>query len=577
MKFDQYLICLLSFTLLITVWFTCFATFGESTIGIDDANIFKVYARNLADGYGFVYNRGGERVEGFSSFLYTLAIAGIYKITGNFDAPVLFLNLILLCLITLLTLNIITKAVADLKIVEKPNSFWHVALLTVILLLINPYFVLWTSISQMDTGLWTLMILLNVWLLQKSMLNPSKKSSLLGSAIAVCMLIFTRTEGMALGPVLIFFHCLAIIRSNIKKTEKFIYCIGILLTPLLFTIALTYFRLEYFGWPLPNTFYAKVSPDIIYRLGEGVQYFFIYITNNLFVLPILVAITHSLLQQLHLSKTENKKNWLAIDIANISGLLSLLYIAGVIFKGGDHFAGGRFFQPVWPLLVIFVVTKLYNQYLGDKIKSWSTETWIKFFILTCAIIIIGQLPTQVRPLQRFGNFHYELWIPESGRETGALLNQIFSDKDHAPTIGVITAGGVALTYQGEVYDLLGLNESSIAHDGGQRKGLTNHASLNPNLVLKKSPEILMPQVINFRLLYQVDSPLELLRHNSLFAQQLLQNQSIRDRYRLVWLSPTKINPNLEQNIDGVIVYGQNQWLDVIKQNNQVQVIELESL
>ena len=560
----------------ITSWFMYFLVFGESTIGIDDANIFKVYARNLADGHGFVYNPGGERVEGFSSFLYTLAIAGVYKLTGSFDAPVLFLNLLFLCLITLLTLSITTKAVSPhFNISDKPSNYWRVGFLTVILIILNPYFVLWTSISQMDTGLWTLMILLNVWLLQKTISNPSNILNILGSVIAICMLIFTRPEGMALGLMLIFLHCLPVIRPGIKNSTKIMNCAGLFTVPLLFTLTLTYFRLEYFGWPLPNTYYAKVSPDIIYRLGEGIRYFYIYITNNLFVLPILAAIIHSLTQQFHLIKTDNKKSWLSLDITNISGLLSLLYMAGVIFKGGDHFAGGRFFQPVWPLLVIFVVTKLFNYYLKDKIKSWTTEVWIKFFLLTAAILIIGHLPTQLRTLQRFGNFHYELWIPESGRETGALLNQMFSDNDRQPTIGVITAGGIALTYQGEVYDLLGLNDTSIAHDGGQRKGLTNHASLNPELVLKESPEILMPQVTNFQLLNQVDSPKELLLHNYLFAQQLLQNQLVRDQYCLAWLSPTKINPNLEQSIEGVVVLGENQWLDLIKQHNQVQVIELE--
>ena len=34
--------------------------------GIDDANIFFTYASNLAGGEGFVYNAGGERVEGFA-------------------------------------------------------------------------------------------------------------------------------------------------------------------------------------------------------------------------------------------------------------------------------------------------------------------------------------------------------------------------------------------------------------------------------------------------------------------------------------------------------------------------------
>lgn len=36
---------------------------GRPCIGVDDANITLVYARNLSRGHGFVYTPGGERVE----------------------------------------------------------------------------------------------------------------------------------------------------------------------------------------------------------------------------------------------------------------------------------------------------------------------------------------------------------------------------------------------------------------------------------------------------------------------------------------------------------------------------------
>ena len=41
----------------------------------DDAFISFRYARNLADGYGLVFNPGGERVEGYSNFLWVTVLA----------------------------------------------------------------------------------------------------------------------------------------------------------------------------------------------------------------------------------------------------------------------------------------------------------------------------------------------------------------------------------------------------------------------------------------------------------------------------------------------------------------------
>jgi len=42
------------------------------SIGIDDANITQAYAQHLAQGLGYVYNAGGERVEGSTSLLWTV-------------------------------------------------------------------------------------------------------------------------------------------------------------------------------------------------------------------------------------------------------------------------------------------------------------------------------------------------------------------------------------------------------------------------------------------------------------------------------------------------------------------------
>ena len=47
----------------------------------DDAFISFRYARNLVNGDGLVFNRG-ERVEGYTNFLWILELAGIWKILG---------------------------------------------------------------------------------------------------------------------------------------------------------------------------------------------------------------------------------------------------------------------------------------------------------------------------------------------------------------------------------------------------------------------------------------------------------------------------------------------------------------
>jgi hypothetical protein len=49
---------------------------GRYAFLTDDAYISFRYARNLAHGHGLVFNPGGERVEGYSNFLWTVVLAG---------------------------------------------------------------------------------------------------------------------------------------------------------------------------------------------------------------------------------------------------------------------------------------------------------------------------------------------------------------------------------------------------------------------------------------------------------------------------------------------------------------------
>src|SRR3712207_6229080 len=89
---------LLSLILTGIVSFGAFFLFNRPLTGIDDANIYFVYARNLADGHGFVYNVGGERVEGFTSLLWTLICALAFKGSAYPELTLFLINIILVSL-----------------------------------------------------------------------------------------------------------------------------------------------------------------------------------------------------------------------------------------------------------------------------------------------------------------------------------------------------------------------------------------------------------------------------------------------------------------------------------------------
>lgn len=646
-------------SLTVGVWLVGFGYTNQSPQGIDDANIFKVYARNLAEGRGFVYQEGGQKVEGFTSLLYTLVLSGVYSLTGELDWSVVGLSLVTLMGVVGMSVWLATWLVQDgglRTLLDKDRPIPRLLAMTLMLiwLLLSPYFVLWIGISQMDVGLWTVLILGSVtwsaWVLAKQSINSHSWWQVIIGVGLITLLSLCRPEGMVLAGLLVGVYLLKVIidwsggnqtgfmrmlgkwkmlqfaqkakylklvqsythtlcnnlrssKSDIESKESVemlkqvqhdgmcftsiqgdLFNFSILLASwLLAIIGLTAFRLSYFGYPLPNTYYAKVSPDIWYRLGQGLIYGWEWVSHNwlagleLLILMIVVAWSLRLVwQRRTLSLPEST--------LMIASWWSLVMLGLSIVSGGDHFVGWRFMQPIWPLLGLvwlgfLSVTRF--EWWQKICQNWSPVTVLA--VLT--VIMLGtQLLVITDERYGFGHFQYETFIPQNGRLTGELLNQWFdvdSEQDEGmgrlPVVGVITAGGFAWEYQGEVFDLLGLNEVSIAHDGGQRKGLKNHASLNTELTLAKSPDLLMPTALSFGQMQTAGAINELLLHNTIFAKELFRNEQLRGQYRLVWMGEKKsVDSNKTQPFTsslGLIVFVRKEYLETIQ--DQFMIVEIE--
>lgn len=609
--FKYYLPILMVISLTVGVWLVGFGYTNQSPQGIDDANIFKVYARNLADGRGFVYLEGGERVEGFTSLLYTIVLSGIYGLTGELDWSVVGLSLVTLMGVVGISAWLATWIVGgenreDLSTADNHGTLKQVQgdgqtksgqadwlssrllalTLMLIWLVLSPYFVLWIGISQMDVGLLTVLILGSVawsaWVLAKSGQSQRSWWQVLIGVGLITLLSLCRPEGMVLAGLVVGVYLLRAILNRSIRGDLVNFSI-LLASWLLAIIGLTAFRLSYFGYPLPNTYYAKVSPDIWYRLGQGLIYGWEWVSHNwlagleLLILMIVVAWSLRLVwQRRTLSLPEST--------LMIASWWSLVMLGLSIVSGGDHFVGWRFMQPIWPLLGLvwlgfLSVTRF--EWWQKICQNWSPVTVLA--VLT--VIMLGtQLLVITDERYGFGHFQYETFIPQNGRLTGELLNQWFdvdSEQDEGlgrlPVVGVITAGGFAWEYQGEVFDLLGLNEVSIAHDGGQRKGLKNHASLNTELTLAKSPDLLMPTALSFGQMQTAGAINELLLHNTIFAKELFRNEQLRGQYRLVWMGEKKsVDSNKTQPFTsslGLIVFVRKEYLETIQ--DQFMIVEIE--
>ena len=89
-----------------------------------------------------------------------------------------------------------------------------------------------------------------------------------------------------------------------------------------------------------------------------------------------------------------------------------------------------------------------------------------------------------------------------GRALGDLLNKFMKriefNADAVPdtqpmSLGTLTTGGIGYTYAGRKLDLLGLNNVSMAHSAGDRRGNKNHAAFNRDVFFELMPDLFAAQ------------------------------------------------------------------------------------
>lgn len=206
----------------------------------DDVFITYAYSRNLVEGNGFVFNPG-ERVQGTTTPLYTLIMAGVEALVedmlhaGNLLSAIF---LLLACLFGVCTL--------------RPWTSLYAQAAFVLIVITAP--IVYVSFG-METLFYCFLLLLAFWLWTKDQ-RPE-------AMIAAAALTWTRADGVVLGGTL----WLAAASIPLAKREKgqadrlfqwfwdegiklgLIYAAGIAPWYL--------FALAYFGTPFPNTFGAK--------------------------------------------------------------------------------------------------------------------------------------------------------------------------------------------------------------------------------------------------------------------------------------------------------------------------------
>jgi len=480
-------IILFIFTYVVIIGWT-YQLHDSPQVGIDDANIFFTYAENLASGKGIIYAHNSERVEGFTSMLWMLICALSFFINLN-ESGILFISIAFLLFTQIIFLNIIYQVASS-----KNQKAWPYQCIYTALILCSPSYITWMTITLMDTCLWGCIIAVITYI---AVFPPNSTRNQFLSTIPFVLISMVRPESMIVAPMFLVLAWLQIYTQTKSpyNATRFIVINGSFFV--ISVIILTMFRLWYFGYPFPNTYYAKVSPSMTYNVKIGGEYLYNFAQSGtiiqislLMVLSSVASWLGKLIDKIFITHSFNISFYKYELLSLIT--FTLLFIP--VFAGGDHFRMFRFYQPIYPLMCLTVVVLISELKIiqFDTFSNYVEQRPIQIAAIT---IVLGywlygySFDVSWSSMKLQSPLIEEFRRPKNGINNGKKLQLLFNNS--FPSVGVISAGGIARTYPGEIVDLMGLNNITMAHATSNRVGIKNHAAFNKECFYLAQPDILL--------------------------------------------------------------------------------------
>jgi len=403
----------------------------------DDAMISMQYARNLAAGAGLVWFPGEAPVEGYTNFLWTFWMGMLHLLPiAEARLPLLvMLSSAMLLLVNVRLIGLATTALVDTQSKLPILAMWATALY---------YPLSYWSLRGMEVGL--IATLISAMLVLAARINAhGERKSIVTLALIVALALLTRTDALVPAALTVIF----VVTGVQAKDRRFVaFLLGGALIGTL--VAHTLGRLLYYGQPLPNTYYLKMTGvPTGTRIGHGIKVFFDLCKKHI-GLPLLCG-----LPLLLRPRAIPRIAWLMVAIV-------LGQCAYSIYVGGDAWEwmgyANRYIAPVMPLLLTIALygTRVLLERLPafPRLRPWALGSF--------ALLILIVSGTDVARYWRDGAYHQE----EDAIMTryGLLLRETTPSET---TLAVAWAGAPTYYSHRLTVDLLGKTDRVIATEPGQ--------------------------------------------------------------------------------------------------------------
>jgi len=496
----------------------------ELSLGLciqEDTFISFRYARNLVDGHGLLFNPGELPVEGYTNFLWTVMIAGAMKLGLD---PVSFVRFMGMGLSLILVVAVFFLARREFRLSAEQTKRsmsspadavssshwlqWPAGLLAAGVLAVSPS-VAAESVQGLETICFTLLVTLAVgWQAEarrrEAAREPGASQGYFGGAFLLGLAALTRPEGVLVAGLV----TLAGIAWRRQRGGPWLTVLEF--TSGLFFVAIFlpywFWRFSYYGYPFPNTFYAKTGGGLEAAL-RGMRYLGSFLAANPgLTLLTLLAVGAGLIRL----GWQTGRSWRipsrvlnsgddAPPVQPLSALnaLALTIVLGygsyVVAVGGDFKSTFRFVMPFLPLWVIVLDgfwLRFFRQEPSGQARA-GFRRWLRpaTYWTLLFLVIFGGLVSLPETVEWSRARAIELFYRTS-------LGQHLAEFAPPGAVLAIHSAGIIPYYSGlRTIDMWGLNDLHIAHLEMPKmgQGTAGHEKNDIGYVFSRRPHYFVPE------------------------------------------------------------------------------------
>ena len=416
----------------------------------DDAYISFRYALNLAEHGELTYNLG-ERVEGYTNFLWTVLMSGVLYLGGD---VAVWSRLFGVCFGA-------GTIIAVAHYMHRNGHGMKGIFISGGLLAAAPAFACWST-GGLETMMFTFFLTMG-WLTLLSDASPSKA---VRSPIYFALAAMVRPEG-----ILAFGLSMVLTGGRWLGTGRDWHGLRrILLGGVWFLLIYgPYFgwRVWYYGWLFPNTYYVKTGA--VGMWSPGLNYVWDWVlTHGLFILPLCFMF--------RLAENRVNDRWLKACIA----IFVLVFATHVAKVGGDFMALHRFLVPIMPICAVSLTLGFLALLRREFIQR--TPTWSGWILaIACVYGSAGYAHSVNQKAMMVGSENGVDsigWLKMFAGQCRTIGEWMADNMPNDASIATTAAGTIPFNSKLYTVDILGLNDEWIAHKvppTGNRPGHTRAA------------------------------------------------------------------------------------------------------